>query len=423
MDAKRYKAIIVGGGPAGSLTALSLLHLRPELAGEILILESKGFPREKVCGGGVSGRVIDFLHSLDISMEGIPKVPVGGFTVCFEKEIYGPDFGNDRCFVTRRSAFDNLLLEKAAERGVEVRTSTPVIGAYRERRGIAVLDRGGNTYRGETFVGADGVNGRSRMWFGLPHKGRKTLLLQTDFPCTPDFEPVGNRLWMDYSSAKFGIPGYVWFFPAVGEEGEPVVNAGITGGEFGGGSYLKLKQAFLATLEHHPGIKALAPADIHFKPYPEREYSPLQVKARERVIFVGEQLGVDPFTGEGLSICADSADAASREIVAALESGDFSFTGYGRRLTTAKFFPIYVVGKAYTLQNNGVQPNFFLAMSTRRKPPQQRNIVDYYATTWSGEEASTVLYGLTFWRTALTDMAVVFPGWVRDISGTSSSRR
>lgn len=423
MDANKYKVIIVGGGPAGSLTALSLAHLRPELAGEILLFEAKGFPREKVCGGGVSGRVTDFLEALGISLEGLPKVPVSGFTVCFENELRSPSFGSDKCFVARRSDFDNLLLEKTRERGVEVRTSTPIVGAYRERKGIAVLDRDGNSYHAETLVGADGVNGRSRMWFGLPHKGHKTLLLQTDFPRDPDFQPLQDRLWMDYSSAKFGMPGYVWFFPSVGEDGEPVLNTGITGGEFSKGSYSRLREAFLATLEHHPEIKAMAPAHIHFKPYPEREYSPFQTKARERVIFVGEQLGVDPFTGEGLSICADSAEAAAREIVDALEKGDFSFAGYSRKLMTAKFFPIYVIGKTYSLQNNGYQPNFFLAMSTRQKPPDKRNIVDFYATTWSGEEASTVLYGPTFWRTALCDMAVVLPGWLKGLSGTSSSRK
>ncbi len=423
MDAKRYKVIIVGGGPAGSMTALSLVHLRPELAGDILLLESKEFPREKICGGGVSGRVTDFLASMDISVEGIPMVPVSGFTVCYQREMHSPGFGNDKCFVIRRSAFDNLLLEKAMERGVEVRTSTPVVGAYRERHGIVVLVKDGKTYHAKTFVGADGPNGRSRMWFGLPHKGHKTLLLQTDFPRDPDFEPLQNRLWMDYSSAQYGMPSYVWFFPSVGEDGEPVLNTGITGGEFSTGSYAKLREAFLATLEHHPEIRSWAPVDIHFKPYPEREYSPLQVKARDRVIFVGEQLGVDPFTGEGLSICADSAAAAAQEIVEALDNGDFSFSGYGRRLLTAKFFPIYVIGKTYTLQNNGYQPNFFLTMSTRLKPPGKRNVVDYYATTWSGAEESTVLYGATFWKMALTDIAVVFPGWIREISGTSSSRR
>lgn len=423
MNPEKYKVIIVGGGPAGSMTALSLVRLRPELAGEILILEAKEFPREKVCGGGVSGRVTAALEGLGVSLEGIPRVPVNRFSVYYERKISEPSFGNDKCFVTRRSAFDALLLEQAADRGVEVRTHTPAVGAYRERRGIAVVDRGGRTHRAEVMVGADGVNGRSRLWFGMRHRGRKSLLLQAEFPMHESFEPLRDCLMMDFSVPKFGIPGYTWYFPSIGEGGEPVVNAGISGGAFAKGSYSMLREAFYGTLEHHPEIKEMVPPHLHFKPYPEREYSPFHICARDRVIFVGEQLGVDPFTGEGLSVCADSADAAAREIVSALEKGDFSFRGYGLRIKASQFFPLYVVGKTYCLQNNGLQPSFFFVMSTRSKPGGKRNVVDYYTAAFSGKEASTELYSPTFWGMVVRDIAASLPGWIREVGGTSSSRR
>jgi len=423
MNSKKYKVIIVGGGPAGSLTALSLLHLRPELAGEILLLEAKAFPREKICGGGVSGRVTAYLEALGIPLEGLPKVPVHRFSVYFEKEICSPAFGNDKCFVVRRRDFDNLLLEEAIRRGAEVRTSTPAVGAYRARKGVLVLDREGRSYHGEVLVGADGINGRSRVWFGIPPGTRKSLLLQTEFPRDPGCPSLVDSLMMDFSAPKFGIPGYAWFFPSIGVNGEPVVNAGISGGTFSKGCYVKLREAFHAILQEHPEIQAMAPEHIHFKPYPEREYTPFQVGARERVIFVGDQIGVDPFTGEGLSVCADSAGAAAREIVDALEKGDFSFRGYGRKIRAAQFFPLYVVGKSYCLQNNGIQPNFFFAMSTRQKPDGRWNVVDYYTATFSGKEASTILYSPTFWGMVMRDIAVVLPGWLRQVSGTSSSQK
>lgn len=416
MGDKVYKVIIVGGGPSGSLTAISLLRLRPELAGEILLLEAKSFPREKVCGGGVSGRVTRSLRGLGVPLEGIPRVPVERFSVHFEEEVCSPAFGNRDSFVTRRDAFDAVLLAEAERRGAEVRTRTPATGAYRERRGVAVLDAAGRTHRGEVVVGADGVNGRSRTWFGMPHRGRKTLLLETEFPCDPGYPSLGDSLMMDFSVPKFGLPGYAWFFPSLGKDGEPVVNAGISGGPFGRGSYSLLKEAFTSILERHPEIKAMAPEHIHFKPYPEQEFTLFQALARERVIFVGEQLGVDPFTGEGLAICADSAGAAAEEIVEALDKGDFSFRGYGRRIMRAKFFPLYMVARIYCLQNNGVQPNFFFVMSTRDKPDGRRNVVDYYATTFSGSEESTALYSPGFWGMVARDIAVTLPAWMRDVA-------
>jgi flavin-dependent dehydrogenase len=423
MDARRYKVMIIGGGPAGSMTALSLVRLRPELAGDILILEAKAFPRDKVCGGGVSGRVTAALDGLEVPLDGLPRVPVKRFSVHFEKEIGSPSFGNDRCFITRRSAFDDLLLSTAAERGIEVRTLTPVVGAYRERNCVAALDKDGNTYRADIMVGADGVNGRSRIWFGSPHRGRKTLLLQTEFPRGPGCEVLKDSMLMDFSVTRFGIPGYAWFFPSLGPQGEPVINAGISGGSFNKGVYSRMREAFLAVLGNYPEIERMAPAQVHFKPYPEREYFPFQAGARERVIFVGEQIGTDPFTGEGLSVCADTAAAAAKEIAAALERGEFSFKGYGRRIWSAGFFPLYVVGKAYCLQNNGIQPNFFLTMATRKKPAGKWNVVDFYTRAFSGREKSGILYSPTYWGVAMRDIAAVLPGWMREVSGTSSSRR
>ncbi len=421
MDARKYKVIIVGGGPAGSLTALSLLRLRPELAGEILILEAKAFPREKVCGGGVSGRVTSYLETLGISLEGLPRVPVSRFSVYFGEEVCNPPFGNDKCFITRRSAFDDLLLREAAERGAQVRTHAPAVGAYRESRGVTVLERDGSAHHAEVLVGADGVNGRSRMWFGIPHRGRKSLLLQTELPLDPGCGLMRDSMVLDFSIPRFGIPGYAWFFPSIGEGGEPVVNAGLSGGTFSKGSYAVMKEAFLQTLQHFPEIRAMAPERIRFKPYPEREYSPFQAAARERVVFVGEQLGVDPFTGEGLGICADSAATAAGEIVDALDREDFSFRGYGKRIRKAQFFPIFVMGKNYCLQNNGVQPNFFFAMSTRRKTGGKRNVVDYYTYAFSGHEDSAVLFSPTFWGMVIRDIAAVLPGWLREVKWAPSA--
>jgi flavin-dependent dehydrogenase len=423
MGTKKYKVIIVGGGPAGSMTALSLVNLRPELAGDILLLEAKAFPREKICGGGVSGRVTAFLEELGVPLQSLPKVSVKDFTVCFEDERYYPPFGNDKCFVARRSAFDSLLLEEAMRRGVEVRTSTPAVGAYRERKGVVVLDREGRSHHSEVLVGADGVNGRSRTWFGIPPGARRSLLLQTDFPRDPGYEPLQDSLVLDFSPPQFEVPGYVWFFPSFGDEGEPVVNAGISGGEFQKGGYARLREVFTLILDRHPDIKAMAPAHIHFKGYPEREYSPIQVNARQRVIFVGEQVGVDSFTGEGLSVCAGSAAIASREIVTALDKGDFSFRGYGLKLVRTDFFPLYVIGKTYWLQSNGHQPSLFFAMATRELPPDKRNVLDYYAAVFSGRDPGSVLYTPTFWGTVLRDIAGVLPGWRQRVSGTSSSRR
>ncbi|HWW93875.1 MAG TPA: FAD-dependent oxidoreductase, partial [Vicinamibacteria bacterium] len=54
-------AIVVGGGPAGSATAL-LLRQRGH---SVLLIDAARFPRDKVCGEGVSPEAWRLLRELD----------------------------------------------------------------------------------------------------------------------------------------------------------------------------------------------------------------------------------------------------------------------------------------------------------------------------------------------------------------------
>lgn len=401
---KKYCVIIVGGGPAGTMTALALTHLRPELASSILLLESKTFPREKICGGGVSGRVVSFLEDYGVSLEKLDKVSVSGFTICFDAQAYSVPFGNDKCFVVRRSRFDQLLLDEVKERGVEVRAPAMVTGAYRERRRIAVIDVAGNEYSTDIFVGADGVNGRSRYWFGKPPRSRKTLLLQTDFPRDPSSRVFDSRLILDYTPRLLGRNGYAWFFPSIDSTGQPVVNAGLTGGEFAPGSFKESRRIFLAMLDRHPEIKEMAGNSLTFRAYPERSFSPFRNTAGPRVLLVGEQLGVDAYTGEGLDICAASARAAASQIMSGLERGVYTFPGYIPRLFASDFFPLYLIGTPFWMESPGPYPSVLFSMATRKSRPEHENILEIYAKLFSGSLPGRKVFSPYFIKPVLRDL-------------------
>ena len=51
---KRYDAIVVGGGPAGSTTAYRLA----EKGASVLLVDKATFPRDKQCGGGMTLRAV-----------------------------------------------------------------------------------------------------------------------------------------------------------------------------------------------------------------------------------------------------------------------------------------------------------------------------------------------------------------------------
>jgi flavin-dependent dehydrogenase len=392
---KRYKVIVVGAGPAGALTAVCLARRRPELAGQILVLEARAHPREKICGGGVSGRVVRFLESVGISIDEIPCRSVGGITVHHLKGSFFTPFGGRDGRVVDRAVFDNHLVSRAVGHGVQVRTGVPVAGAYRERNGVVVVDREGGRYSCDVMVGADGVNGKSRCWFGLAARRPRELLLQGFIPANGTDDPTGRSLVIDYSPIGMGARSYVWFFPAVDGDGEPVINTGITGGKLTRGEHLRLKRLYSSVAGRHTGMMSgiRGGADsVQLRPYPERNISFLQPFAGERVLFVGEQLGVDPLTGEGLGICADSADVAADEILRALDSGDFSFAGYRTGMLSTASFWLWIAGRTFSfLQNDWAFAPSLRVLASRANG--RDTYFDHYCRVFSGVQAPGSLYG------------------------------
>lgn len=393
-----YEVAIIGGGPAGSLTAVNLCLARPEMAGEILLLESKEMPREKVCGGGVAGRVVDHLASLGISLEGIPTARVEGMFLVFGERKADAVFHGRDCRVVRRSAFDALLLERARELGARVRTGTPVAGAFRERGGMVVVDSEGRRYHARALVCADGVNGASRTWLGMPARNERRLLLQTDLRRVESGDPLDSALVMDYSAVKHGIEGYVWVFPSVDEEGEPVFNCGITGLPYRRGATAALKAAFEDVLRSYPLVHGLTPGPFKYKSYPERVFSPLQPNAGRRVIFVGDQLGVDHMTGEGLGICCDSARCAAEEILGAMESGDYSFRGYNLRLARSGFFPLFAAGKVFVRFLSERRFPLLLSLIANDDGRGGDFVLDHYCKIFAGISEPRSLYSVQLLR-------------------------
>lgn len=133
--------IIVGAGPSGSATAAYLA-----MAGlDVLLLEKAAFPREKVCGDGLTPRAVRELITLGISTpeedgwiknKGL-RIVGGGIRL----QLPWPDLASFPPYglVRTRQDFDDILARHAVKHGARLRESTNVTDPILDERTGAII--------------------------------------------------------------------------------------------------------------------------------------------------------------------------------------------------------------------------------------------------------------------------------------------
>ena len=150
----RYDVIVVGAGPAGSTCAYHLASA----GASVLLLDRARFPRDKPCGGGVTGRAARLLpFSISPVVEDtVTSVRMRlGFGSWFERGD-----GEPLVLMTQRIRLDAFLAERAAEAGAEFRDDLKVTSVAAGPDGVEVV-AGSERLLAETVIGADGINGIS----------------------------------------------------------------------------------------------------------------------------------------------------------------------------------------------------------------------------------------------------------------------
>ena len=147
---KRYDAIVVGAGPAGSTAAYRLASA----GADVLLLDRARFPRDKPCGGGVTGRAARLLpFSIEPVVEHV--VSAVDLRLRYRKSLARGN-GDPLVYMTQRKRLDHFLVQKAVEAGAELREGVKVSDLEVRADGVAVegieadvLDRRGRRQRGD----------------------------------------------------------------------------------------------------------------------------------------------------------------------------------------------------------------------------------------------------------------------------------
>jgi geranylgeranyl reductase family protein len=333
---RQADVIVVGAGPAGSATAYYLAR-----AGlDVLLLEKTSFPREKVCGDGLTPRAVRQLLGMGIDVEAPGWIKNQGLRIVgggHRLEMRWPDLAEYPSFglVRTRTDFDDILARHAQKAGAQLVERTAVTDpVLDERTGRVVgvrarpVDDAGRkvgdvaTYSAPLVVAADGNSARLPLALGLTKRDDRPMgvAVRTYYE-SPRHDDDWLESWLELWDGEPGrgnlLPGYGWIFGV----GDGTCNVGLgllnTSAAFGKVDYKELLRRWL---EHTPeawGFRephrtgpirgAALPMGFNRKPHYTRG-----------LLLVGDSGGmVNPFNGEGIAYALEAAEMAAEAIVQA----------------------------------------------------------------------------------------------------------
>jgi flavin-dependent dehydrogenase len=321
-----FDVAIVGGGPAGSSTALHLVRREGVRPDRIVILDKARFPRDKPCAGAVSQLGIDVLRDIGVLVT-VPSAPMNGVRV-----LAGDDIGETVApmgVCIRRTEFDAHLLRLAAGDGVEVRDGEGVTALERTDAGFVLTTTEGRTVASRFVAACDGAGSTTRKLLGLREPERKGHLYVLDTGAVACDTGVKRGLVdFDLTVLDAGLAGYYWDFPTV-LDGASQVSRGIYDANLtrSTSSSSPSTKDVLAQALARRGIDI---AKVKLRPFSTRPFVPGSTTWVRGVVLVGEACGIDRTTGEGIAQAIEMGRIAAGHLATASRTGHTRFDAYDR---------------------------------------------------------------------------------------------
>ena len=310
---------MVGGGPAGLATAITLVT-----AGVAVVVVEKGsWPQDKVCGEGILPTGVDFLRRFGV----LPRLPADmcrpfrGIRYRDPKGVFvEADFQRGHGLGVRQVALSRALFEAVRDNPlVELLPHTRLVDFSQDSRGVeATLATQRSSQHQETFsflIGADGRRSQVRGLAGLcgESPGRQQRWgVRQHFAISPWSSFV--EVWWQQSVEAYITPSgprqveitFLWDRARFFAERKP----GISG-------FLSSFPELAARIQHATPLS-------HF-----RALGPLAVASTSpvsgRIVLLGDAfLYLDGVTGEGISLAFTQSELLAQYLPRHLKTGQLS---------------------------------------------------------------------------------------------------
>jgi geranylgeranyl reductase family protein len=332
---KTPEILIAGAGPGGAIAAITLARLGIP----VYLIDKEKFPRDKICGDALSGKVVEVLRKLDVSLLDrlqFSPIQVGSWGVDFyapnRKLLHVPFKTNyvktDRApgYLTTRLDFDNFLVEEARKYPEIHMLEGCEMKSFDWKNGVWEIGLKNNStiLRPRILIAADGAHSSFARKVG-------NIQIEKDHYCGGVRAYYDGVTGMDpdnFIELHFiddVLPGYFWIFPL--PNGKANVGLGMRSDKISK-KKIDLKKLMERIITHDPVISqrfknATPLSDI------KGFGLPLGSKKRpisgEGFMLVGDAASlIDPFTGEGIGNAMMSGLMAGKKAAQALETNNTS---------------------------------------------------------------------------------------------------
>lgn len=296
MEKTHIKTIIIGGGPAGVTCGYQLVKHNEDC----LIIDRKEFPRDKLCGGGLTAKAHILISKIFTGIKydycSVNKIDM------YSNSKYICSFSLDTELRTvARKEFDYILSNQYLEIGGKLISDT--LSKIEEKNNKIYLTLlSGKILTCDNLIGADGTNSVVRKYL-QPNFKKGTLCLEKN---VTDMSIRDMRVYFD---KKFK-DGYFYLFP------------NLSGYAVGYGDALTTTDRFHQSLEEYNLMDESKTKGAYIPMFDKLEYPFIK-----NILLIGDAGGyADSMTGEGIYFAVKSGQNAASSII---ENKDFETSNKG----------------------------------------------------------------------------------------------